>query len=167
MSLLGANAPDFTLENTAGQQISLTETLDSGPTIVILFRAAWCSFCAEQLKTFSDLSYDLWYNYDTDILPVSVDSLGNLTEMRDRFELRIQLLSDTDCSVTKSYTDVIEHEWRGDYSRAGTFVVDTDGIVRYEHVARAAADRTYGNYIRYFIKRRFDDRYQTTGGRSV
>lgn len=167
MSLLGEEAPDFELESTAGKRVRLSETLDRGPTVVIMFRAAWCSFCAEQLGTFSDLAYDLWFNHDTDVLPVSSDSLGNLAEMRDRYELKIQLLSDPDFAVTEAYTEVVEHDWRDPYTRSGTFVVDTDGIVRYEQIATAAADRTYANFVRYFIKRGFEDHYGTTSGDSV
>lgn len=167
MSLLGKEAPDFTLESTAGKEVTLSETLDRGPTVVILFRAAWCSFCAEQLGTFSDLSYDLWYNHDTDILPVSSDSIGNLTEMRDRYDLTIQLLSDPEYEATRAYTEIVEHEWRDDYTKSGTFVVDTNGKVRYEQIADAAADRTYANFVRYFIKRDYEDHYGTTSGDSV
>lgn len=167
MSLLGESAPDFTLENTAGTEITLSDTLEGGPTVLVFFRAAWCSFCAEQLRTFSDVSYDLWYNHDTDILPISADSVGNLVEMRDRYDLRIQLLSDPDFSVTTTYTERVEHDWRDDYTRSGTFVVDSNGTVRYEQIAEAAADRTYGNFVRYFIKRDFSDRYGTTSGEAV
>ena len=167
MSLLGEEAPDFTLESTAGQDVTLSETLDRGPTVVIMFRAAWCSFCAEQLQTFSALAYDLWYNHDTDVLPVSSDSLGNLTEMRDRYDLKIQLLSDPDYAVTREYTEVMEHDWRDDYTRSGTFVVDEDGTVRYEQIAEAATDRTHANFLRSFIKRGYEDVYGTTSGNSV
>ena len=167
MSLLGKDAPDFTLESTAGKEVTLSETLERGPTVVILFRAGWCSFCAEQLQTFSNLSYDLWHNHDTDILPVSSDSVGNLREMRDRYELQIQLLSDPTYETTQAYTEIVTHDWRDDYTRSGTFVVDTDGTVRYEQIAQAAADRTYANFIRYFIKRGYEDHYGTTSGSSV
>jgi peroxiredoxin len=167
MSLLGQQAPDFTLESTAGEEITLSETLADGPTVVVMFRAGWCSFCAEQLGTFSDLAYDLWYNHDVDILPVSCDSLGNLFEMRDRYDLRIQLLSDPDQTVTRAYTEVMEHDHRGEYTRSGTFVIDPEGVVRYEQIADCAADRTYGNYVRYFLKRGYEDHYETTSGRSV
>ncbi len=167
MSLLGEDAPDFTLENTAGKEVTLSETLDRGPTVVVTFRAAWCSFCAEQLQTFSNLSYDLWFNHDTDVLPVSADSIENLVEMRDRFDLKIQLLSDPEFKVTETYTERMEHDWRDDYTRSGTFVVDTEGTVRYEQVAEAAADRTYANFVRYFLKRGYEDHYGTTSGDSV
>ena len=167
MSLLGKRAPDFTLESTAGKEVTLSETIDRGPTVVIMFRGSWCGSCAEQLGTFSDLSYDLWYNHDTDILPVSSDSIGNLTEMRDRFDLKIQLLSDPDYETTRTYTEIVEHEWRDDHPRPGTFVVDTDGTVRYEQVSETPVDRTYASFTRAFIKNGFEDQYGSTPGESV
>lgn len=167
MSLLGDPAPDFTLTSTGGDEVTLSETLDDGPTVVILFRAAWCSFCAEQLGTFSDLAYDLWRNHQVDVLPVSSDSLGNLAWMRDLYELKLQLLSDPDFEVTRAYTEVASDEQHGEYTRSGTFVVDTDGRVRYEQLASASADRTYANFVRYFIQRGFEDHYGTTSGESV
>ena len=161
MSLLGETAPEFSLEDTAGQRVTLSETLDAGPTVVVLFRAHWCQFCAEQLGTFSDLAYDLWHNHDVDVLPVSCDSLGRLREMRDRYDLRIQLLSDPTQEVTEAYTEVREHPRRGvEYTRSGTFVVDTDGTVRYEQIADNTADRTYANYLRYCIQNGFADLWE-------
>lgn len=159
MTLLGDRAPTFTLESTARKTVPLDEALETGPTVVVMFRAAWCSFCAEQLRTFSDLSYDLWFNYDVDVLPVSADSIGNLVEMRDRYDLRIQLLSDPDFTTTQDYTERRTHPNRDDFTRSGTFVIDPNGIVRYEHVAHAAPDRTYANYIRYLIDNDYEDPY--------
>lgn len=130
-----------------------------------MFRAAWCSFCAEQLQTFSNPAYDPWHYHDTDVIPVSSDSLGKLGEMLDRFDPRLQLLSDSDFDVTESYTEVVEHGWPDDYTRAGTFVVDTEGVVRYEHIADDAADRTYANFVRTFVKRGYEDHYRSTPGR--
>ncbi|GAB3321528.1 hypothetical protein GCM10027355_20430 [Haloplanus salinarum] len=56
MTLEGATAPDFTLESTAGEPVTLSETLDDGPTAVLINRGHWCSFCAEQLQTFSEVA---------------------------------------------------------------------------------------------------------------
>jgi len=39
----------------------------------------------------------------------------------------------------------------------GTYIIDTDGIVRYEQVADHPGDRTYGNYVRYYIRGGFAD----------
>jgi hypothetical protein len=36
-------------------------------------------------------------------------------------------------------------------------VIDTDGVVRYEQVADDVTDRTYGNWVRYFVRNGFED----------
>lgn len=69
-----SNAPDFAAPSTAGEDVSLSETLEDGPTIVLINRGHWCSFCAEQLQTFSEVAYDLWFHDNVDILPVVTET---------------------------------------------------------------------------------------------
>jgi len=159
MSLEDSDAPDFTLDSTSGKAVTLSETLDDGPTVVLVNRGYWCSFCAEQLQTFSEVSYDLWFNDNVDILPIITDSLGPLTEMRDRYDLDIQLLSDPDGEVAAQYSGT-EETSRGTTGVAGTYVIDTDGVVQYEQIADRPDDRTYGNFIRYFIRDDFADPFE-------
>lgn len=159
MSLVNEPAPDFELESTAGGSIRLSDTLEDGPTVVIPFRGVWCSFCAEQLQTFSALAYDMHRHQGIDVLPLANVPVSKLTTFRDLHELQIQLLSDPGFEVSREYSGVTEHSEHGEHTRAGTFVVDTDGIVRYEHVSEHSADRTYANFVRYLVKRDYEDRY--------
>ena len=156
MSLDGSRAPDFTLASTAGGEVSLSETLEDGPSVVLINRGAWCSFCAEQLETFSNVSYDLWFNDGVDVLPVITDEIPALVEMRDRFDLDVQLLADPDGAVADRYSGT-ERTSHGVTGIAATYVVDADGTVRYEQVADHPADRTYGNWVRYFVRNDFAD----------
>jgi peroxiredoxin len=156
MTLEGESAPDFTLESTGGGETTLSETLSDGPTVVLVNRGSWCSFCAEHLQTFSEVSYDLWFNDGVDILPVVTDELGALTEMRDRFDLDFQLLADPDGAVADRYSGT-EETSRGVTGIAATYVIDEEGTVRYEQVADHPADRTYGNWVRYFIRNGYED----------
>jgi peroxiredoxin len=156
MTLEGASVPDFTLESTGGGETTLSETLSDGPTVVLVNRGSWCSFCAEHLQTFSEVSYDLWFNDGVDILPVVTDELGALTEMRDRFDLDFQLLADPDGAVADRYSGT-EETSRGVTGIAATYVIDEEGTVRYEQVADHPADRTYGNWVRYFIRNNYED----------
>jgi len=156
MSLDSSQAPDFTLDSTAGGMVTLSETLEDGPTVVLINRGHWCSFCAEQLQTFSEVAYDLWFHDDVDVLPVVTDPIGPVTEMRDRYDLDIQLLSDPDGEVAEQYSGT-EETSHGLTGIAGTYVIDSDGVVRYEQVADHPADRTYGNFVRYFIRNEFAD----------
>ena len=159
MSLIDQQAPDFTLSSTAGEEMRLSDTLDSGPSVVLLNRGYWCSYCAEQLQSFSALEYDLWRNHGVDVLPILVDLIPRLVEMRDRFDLRLQLLSDPDLETSRAYTGTEETDTHGTVALAGTFVIDEDGIVQYEQVAENAADRTYANYVRRFIGTGYEDSY--------
>ena len=40
---------------------------------------------------------------------------------------------------------------------AATYVIDEDGVVQYEQTADHPADRTYGNWVRYFIRNDYED----------
>ncbi|WP_262180720.1 peroxiredoxin family protein [Haloarcula laminariae] len=156
MSLENEEAPEFTLESTAGGEVTLSNRLEDGPAVVLINRGHWCSFCAEQLGTFSEVSYDLWFNDDVDILPVVTDPVADLVEMRDRFGYDFQLLADPDGEVADQYSGT-EETSHGLTGIAATYVVDTDGVVRYEQVADHPADRTYGNWVRYFVRDDFED----------
>jgi peroxiredoxin len=155
----GDDAPEFTLPSTAGGEVSLADTLDAGPTVVLINRGHWCSFCAEQITTFSEVSYDLWFNDGVDVLPVVTDTVPNLVEMRDRFDYDLQLLADPDGEAADRYSGTVETS-HGVTGVAATYVVDGDGVVRYGQVSDDVTDRTYGNFVRYLIRDDYGDRFE-------
>ena len=101
MSQDTTQAPDFTAPSTAGGDVTLPDTLESGPTVILVNRGYWCSFCAEQLQTFSEGSHDLWFHDDVTVLPVVTSELPKLVEIRDRFDLDFQLLADPEGEVAE------------------------------------------------------------------
>ncbi|MCL7416302.1 MAG: redoxin domain-containing protein, partial [Halalkalicoccus sp.] len=103
-----------------------------------------------------EVSYDLWFNDNVDILPVVPSPLGRVTEMRDRYDLDIQLLADPDGEVAEQYSGT-EETSHGVTGISGVYVIDEDGEVRYEQVADDLTDRVYGNWIRYFVRNDFED----------
>ena len=116
----------------------------------------WCSFCAQQLRTFSEVSYDLRFDENVDILPVLTDPSARVTEMRDRYDLEIQLQADPDGEVAEQYSGT-EETSHGLTGISGVYVIDEEGTVRFEQVAAHPADRTYGNWVRYFIRNDYED----------
>ena len=155
MTLEGEQAPDFELESTGGGTVSLSDELRDGPAIVLVNRGHWCSFCGEQLQTFSEVAHDLWLNDDVSVVPVVVDPLQRVTEMRDRYDLEFQLAADPDGAVSERYSGT-EETAHGLTGVAGTYVVDEDGEIRYEDVSDHPADRTYGNWVRYYIRNDYE-----------
>ena len=156
MTLEDETAPDFTLPSTAGGEVTLSETLESGPSVILVNRGYWCSFCAEQLATFSRVYEDLQFNEGVDELRSLRGDDRQHVEMRDRFDYRFQLLADPDGEVAEQYSGT-EETSHGLTGIAGTYVVDEDGVVRYEQVADDPADRTYGNWVRYFVRNDYED----------
>lgn len=163
MVTVGERADDFTLPDTAHGEVRLSDTLAEGPTVLLFLRGHWCSYCAEQLRTYSALSYDMWRHQNVDVLPIAGDSIPKLVEMRDRFELTLQLLSDPSLEVTEQYTRTESRAGTDDDREripvATTVVVDTDQTVRYKQVAETPADRAYANYVRHLIRDGFDEPY--------
>ena len=156
MSLQGDQAPEFELQSTGGETVSLSDRLEDGPAVVLVNRGHWCSFCAEQLQTFSEVSYDLWFNENVDVVPVVTDPLERVTEMRDRYDLDVKLLADPDGEVAEQYSGT-EETSHGLTGIAATYVIDEDGTVRYEQVADHPGDRTYGNWVRYYVQNGYED----------
>jgi peroxiredoxin len=163
VTLLDESAPEFSLRDTAGREVSLAAELESGPALVAINRGYWCSFCAEQLRTFDDVAEDLRFNDGLSVLPVVTSELPRLTEMRDRFGLSFQLLADPDGEVAGRYSGT-EQTANGRTGVAATYLVDTDGVVRYEHVAADVTDRTYGNHVRYVLRDEFGAPYEDPFG---
>ena len=49
---VGAIAPDFRLPDVAGNPVSLTDLLQSGPVVVTFYRGGWCPYCNIQLRAY-------------------------------------------------------------------------------------------------------------------
>ena len=43
------NAPDFTLTNAFGKQVSLSSELKKGPVVLVFYRGSWCPYCTLDL----------------------------------------------------------------------------------------------------------------------
>ena len=49
---VGDEAPDFTLPDSRGRQVSLSMVLRAGPAVVTFFRGGWCPYCNIQLRAY-------------------------------------------------------------------------------------------------------------------
>ena len=159
MSLEGEQAPNFELQSTGGGTVSLSEKLADGPVVVLINRGHWCSFCAEQIGTFDAVAYDLWFNDNVDVLPVVVDPLQEVAEMRDYHDYDFHLLADPEGEVAEQYSGT-EQTSHGLTGVAATYVIEEDGVVRYEDVSERVDDRTYGNWTRYFVRNDYEDPFE-------
>ncbi|HWU20024.1 MAG TPA: thioredoxin-dependent thiol peroxidase [Nocardioides sp.] len=127
----GDTAPDFTLTDDTGTEVSLTEARKTGKVVVYFYPAAMTPGCTTQACDFTD-SLDSLKAAGYAVLGISKDSPEKLAKFRERDGLTITLLSDPDLAVHQAYGAYGEKKLYGKTVEGvirSTFVVGTDGKV--------------------------------------
>lgn len=126
----GDTAPDFTLTDADGGQVSLS-SLRGQRVIIYFYPAAMTPGCTKQACDFRDNKRDL-SDAGFAVLGISPDSPAKLAKFRDRDGLTFPLLSNPDKSVLKAYGAYGEKMLYGKKSVGvirSTFVIGTDGTI--------------------------------------
>jgi peroxiredoxin Q/BCP len=145
----GDTAPDFTLTDDTGAEVSLAG-LRGRKVIVYFYPAAMTPGCTTQACDFTD-SLDSLKGAGYEVLGISPDKPDKLAKFRERDGLTITLLSDADRSAMTSYGAFGEKKLYGKVVQGvirSTFVVDEDGkieVAQYNvkatgHVAKLRRD---------------------------
>ena len=99
--MIGQNAPDFTLKNTAKEPISLSNY--RGSTVILAFYpGAFTGVCDKEMCAFQDNMAKLNAAKAT-VIGISVDSPWANAEFARKYNLEFELLSDLDREVVTSY----------------------------------------------------------------
>jgi len=78
---VGEGAPDFTLEDMQGNQVTLSAAKGKAPTVLVFYRGYWCPFCAHQL---SELRSLLKANEPVRFLAISVDDHEKTKQLMEK-----------------------------------------------------------------------------------
>lgn len=126
----GDVAPDFTLIDDTGVQVSLSG-LRNRKVIVYFYPAAMTPGCAKQACDFTE-SLDSLRGAGYEVLGISPDKPEKLAKFRERDGLTLTLLSDADRSVMTSYGAFGEKKLYGKVVQGvirSTFVIDESGKI--------------------------------------
>ncbi len=126
----GDQAPDFTLPDADGNEVSLA-SLRGQRVIIYFYPAAMTPGCTKQACDFRDSKADL-SEAGFAVLGISPDSPAKLAKFRDRDGLTFPLLSDPDRKVLQAYGAYGEKTMYGKKSVGvirSTFVVGADGKI--------------------------------------
>jgi thioredoxin-dependent peroxiredoxin len=126
----GAPAPDFTLKNSAGEDVSLRD-FRGRSTVIYFYPAASTPGCTKQACDFRDSLASL-KQAGYEVVGISPDAVGKLAKFADAEGLNFPLLSDEDHAVAEAYAAWGEKK---NYGRTyeglirSTIVVDPAGTV--------------------------------------
>ncbi len=126
----GDRAPDFTLQSTSGEEVTLRDFRGERAVLLAFFPLAFTSTCTTELCAFSE-DFDQFEGAGVAVLPISVDSVPTLKEFKAKYGMHADLLSDFRRDVSRTYGVLNEDRF---FSNRAYFLVDREGIVRWAHV---------------------------------
>jgi peroxiredoxin len=126
----GTPAPDFSLPNHAGEQVSLAG-FRGGKLVLVFYPLDFSPVCTDQLSIYQEVLPQIAAQGAT-LVGISVDSSWAHRAFRDKLGISIALLSDFEPkgAVISSYGAYLEGVGHGNRSLV---LVDPDGIVRWVH----------------------------------
>lgn len=134
-----SKAPDFTLQNTEGKEVSLSDF--RGKNVVLLFfPLAFSSTCTEELCSTRD-NMKLYNSMDAEVVGISIDSFFTLKAFKKAENLNFTLLSDFNKEIAQAY-DAFYEEYFGmkGVSKRASFIIDKEGIIKYCEVLKDSGD---------------------------
>ncbi|MEO5952326.1 MAG: redoxin domain-containing protein, partial [Chloroflexia bacterium] len=118
---VGAEAPDFTLKDLAGNEVKLSSL--RGKPVMINFWATWCPPCREEIPIITKMYHETDGGTKYEVLGVATQSDNSIIKaFEDEFTMDFPLLPDVGSNVVNSYHVL---------PIPTTFFVDKDGIIRY------------------------------------
>ncbi|MGH7580886.1 MAG: redoxin domain-containing protein [Gemmatimonadales bacterium] len=123
---VGSAAPDFTLPSTSGTQVTLS-TLRGKNVLLAFFPLAFTRVCTTEMCSFSE-DYGAFRDANTEVLPISVDSIPTLKEFKAKERISVDLLSDFKREVSRRYGTLLEDRF---HSNRAYILIDREGIVRW------------------------------------
>ena len=142
---IGQTAPDFTLTNQHGEQVTLSDYRGEKNVLLMFYPFAFTGTCTGELCTIRD-RYTDFVNDDSVVLSVSCDSHHTLRVFSEQEGLTHQMLSDfwPHGEVAKAYGVFIEA--RG-FATRGSFVIDKEGVVRWAVINGPGEARSADDYV--------------------
>ena len=132
---VGNEAPDFTLLETPGKSVTLSEEVQKGPVVLVFYPADFTSVCQEELCRFRDVLAD-YNSMGANVLGISVDGIFSHKAFKEANGIEYPLLSDWDKTVIKDY-DIVHEDFVGmkEVAKRSVFVVDADMTIVFAWVS--------------------------------
>ncbi len=133
----GTPAPEFTLNSTPDQTVSLSE-FRGQPVILVFYPADWSPVCGDELALYQELLPE-FQRYGAELIGISVDGPWSHLAFAEDRHLHFPLLSDFEPKGAVSRQYGVYQEDAGESGR-GLFVIDKDGVISWSFAAPTGAN---------------------------
>ncbi|MEG2987834.1 MAG: thioredoxin-dependent thiol peroxidase [Oscillospiraceae bacterium] len=149
MLQVGAQAPDFTLDNQKDKSVSLSDF--RGKKVVLYFYPKDNTpGCNRQACAFA-AAYEDFKKKDVVVIGVSRDSVASHKKFAEKFKLPFILLADTDMAVLKAY-DVWQLKPLYGKMLPGvvrsTYIIDANGVIE-KAMPKVSPDTNAADILKY------------------
>lgn len=103
----GDIAPDFTLPNARGDQVSLYARLARGPVVLAFYRGGWCPYCNIQLRAYQAMLPEL-QSIGASLMAISPEPPDASLTTTEKNELEFDVLSDINSDAGRAYRLMFE-----------------------------------------------------------
>ena len=147
---VGVAAPDFSLPDARGREVSLARKLKDGPVVLVFYRGEWCPFCNLQLKALEE-AYPEMQKLGASLIGIAPQKQEKALFQAENSKLSFPLLSDITGDTMRAYRllytipesmkevylnrygidlDEYNGDGRWELPVTATFVIGPDGIVK-------------------------------------
>lgn len=157
---IGEKAPNFTLPDATGKEVTLEDMLKNGPVILTFYRGGWCPYCNMELRAYQQLMEDI-ESAGAELVAVSPQTPDASLSTKEKNELDYFVLSDEGNEVAEEYKLVYKlppylvdiYKDKGlDLEKANdsdswtlpvsaTYIIKQDGTIAYEYTKADYKDR--------------------------
>ena len=150
----GDQAPEFTLKDAAGHEVSSRDLLAQGPLVVTFYRGVWCPYCNMDLQALQE-ALPAISEHGAELLAISPQTQSNSHKSQHDNKITFPILSDPGNEVAARfglrftlpdflialYRDTSKNDLsrtNGDSSwtlpMPARYVIGTDGVIAYAEV---------------------------------
>lgn len=104
---VGAEMPEFTLNDAAGKAVSSKDLLKQGNLVIVFYRGAWCPFCNKYLHTLQGNLSQIKVA-GGNLIAISVENADTSMLIAKKQELQFTVLSDPKLNLARKFGIVYE-----------------------------------------------------------
>ncbi|HYG93169.1 MAG TPA: peroxiredoxin [Nocardioides sp.] len=141
----GTRAPDFTLRDQFGQDVTLSSYRGTKAVLLVFYPAAFSGVCTSEMAGIRS-HLDDFLTFDTEVLAISCDAVYALRAFADADGLHFPLLSDfwPHGEVAKAYGVFDE---RSGAALRSSYVVAKDGVLTWSVHSPGPVARDLGEHL--------------------